>query len=381
MKSIKILRETKKANKGITLVALVITVIILIILAGITIAGLTGEKGLIKEAKTAKELTEVASLEEQIELAIIKAEQKHRNPTIDDVITELINNKVISDESKVNKETGSIHTELGYLIEGKLDDYIGKTSTGDGNNTTDGNTSGGGDTPTPPVSNIAVPGEIVTGDENKTYTKNGTAVIPVGFSIVPGLDDISEGLVISDVANDTANVGNQFVWIPVTDETKYERNISYESVYVSETAYNDTDYLPDGITDEEEAVRSAKGFFISRYEAGKKGTGTLVSKKGAIVWTNISQVDAKTTSKTMFTDNSNVKSALISGIQWDMTMGFINGKMDGMGKTYDVTNVDSGRHIGSSVTISGNNEADKVCNIYDLEGNAYEYVAEKIPTT
>ena len=46
------------------------------------------------------------------------------------------------------------------------DDYIGKTSTGDGNNTT-----GGGDTPTPPVSNVAVPGEIVTGDENKTYTK------------------------------------------------------------------------------------------------------------------------------------------------------------------------------------------------------------------
>ena len=160
MKSIKILRETKKANKGITLVALVITVIILIILAGITIAGLTGEKGLIKEAKTAKELTEVASLEEQIELAIIKAEQKHRNPTIDDVIAEIKNNKVISNENQVNKETGAVHTDLGYLIEGKLNDYIGKTSTGDGNNsgvgnttennTTDGNTSGEGDIPTLP---------------------------------------------------------------------------------------------------------------------------------------------------------------------------------------------------------------------------------------
>ncbi|MCI8636593.1 MAG: hypothetical protein HFJ36_01835, partial [Clostridia bacterium] len=91
-----------KTAKGITLVALVITVIILIILAGITIAGLTGEKGLIKEAKTAKELTELASLEEQIELAIIKAEQKHRNPTIDDVIEEIKNNKVISNENQVN---------------------------------------------------------------------------------------------------------------------------------------------------------------------------------------------------------------------------------------------------------------------------------------
>ena len=379
--------EQKIGQNGITLIALVITVIILIILAGITIAGLTGEKGLIREAKTAKELTELASLEEQIELAIIKAEQKHRNPTIDDVIEEIKNNKVISNENQVNKETGAVHTDAGYLIEGKLNDYIGKISIGDenttgnntteGNNTGDGNTSGGGDTPTPPIVNEIAPGEIVTGDENKTYTKNGTAVIPVGFAIVPGLDDVEEGLVISDVANDTENVGNQFVWIPVTDETKYERNISYESVYVSETAYNDTDYLPNGITDEEEAVRSAKGFFISRYEAGKKGTGTLVSKKGAIVWTDIPQADAKTTSKTMFTDNSNVKSALISGIQWDMTMDFINGKMDGMGKTYDVTNVDNSRHIGSSVAIAGNNEADKVCNIYDLEGNAQEYVAEK----
>ena len=140
--------------------------------------------------------------------------------------------------------------------------------------------------------------------------------------------------------------------------------------------------MPDGITDEEEAVRSAKGFFISRYEAGKKGTGTLVSKKGAIVWTNISQVDAKATAKTMFTDNSNVKSALISGIQWDMTMGFINGKIDGTNKVYDVTRSDPSRHkSGVELEIAGDNEADRVCNIYGLEGNVYEYIAEKSTKT
>ena len=66
-----------------------------------------------------------------------------------------------------------------------------------------------------------------------------------------------------------------------------------------------------------------------------------------------------------------------------MTMAFISSKprLDGTNKTYDVTKSDSSGHVGSSVTIAGNNEADKVCNIYDLEGNAYEYVAEKIPTT
>ena len=261
---------------------------------------------------------------------------------------------------------------------GRQDVYGGNTmqqdNTGDGNNST-----GGGDTPTPPVSNIAVPGEIVTGDENKTYTKNGTAVIPVGFSIVPGLDDISEGLVISDVANDTANVGNQFVWIPVADETPYERNTSYADTSVSSKAYNDTDYLPDGITDEETAVRNAKGFYISRYEAGKEGTDRLVSKKGATVWVSIPQETAKTTAKTMFTNNEHVKSGLLSGIQWDMTMAFISSKprVDGTNKTYDVTKADTSRHISGGLTIAGKNEADKVCNIYDLEGNAWEYVAEK----
>ena len=44
-----------KNNKGITLIALVITIIVLLILAGITIAMLTGENGLLTKAKDAKE--------------------------------------------------------------------------------------------------------------------------------------------------------------------------------------------------------------------------------------------------------------------------------------------------------------------------------------
>ena len=60
-----------------------------------------------------------------------------------------------------------------------------------------------------------------------------------------------------------------------------------------------------------------------------------------------------------------------------MTMAFINGKIDGTNKTYDVTKADTSRHISGELTIAGNNEADKVCNIYDLEGNAREFVAEK----
>ena len=71
-----------------------------------------------------------------------------------------------------------------------------------------------------------------------------------------------------------------------------------------------------------------------------------------------------------------VKSAMCSGIQWDMVMKFIDGKTDGNGEIYDVRTYNSTRHIGSKAE-AGKNLADKVQNIYDLEGNCWEYVAEK----
>ena len=62
-----------------------------------------------------------------------------------------------------------------------------------------------------------------------------------------------------------------------------------------------------------------------------------------------------------------------------MTMAFVNGKQDGSSdtdKTYNVTQSKESRHKGSEAP-SGQNVADRVCNIFDLEGNYYEYVAEK----
>ena len=58
-------------------------------------------------------------------------------------------------------------------------------------------------------------------------------------------------------------------------------------------------------------------------------------------------------------------------------MHFINGKLDGNGiDNFLVTTYNTNRHTGSP-TNSGFNEADKVCNIYDLESNYFEYSAEK----
>ena len=63
-----------KKNKGITLIALVITIIVLLILAGVTIATLTGDNGLLQKATTAKQENEDSKELELIKLAVSAAQ-------------------------------------------------------------------------------------------------------------------------------------------------------------------------------------------------------------------------------------------------------------------------------------------------------------------
>ena len=62
-----------KGKKGITLIALVITIIVLLILAGVTVATLAGDNGLLTKAGAAKNTSQDAEIEEQIRLAWNKA--------------------------------------------------------------------------------------------------------------------------------------------------------------------------------------------------------------------------------------------------------------------------------------------------------------------
>ena len=68
----------EKKQKGITLVALVITIIVLLILAGVTIATLTGDNGILTNATQAKFKNQMAELNEELQLFI--AEKTTENP-------------------------------------------------------------------------------------------------------------------------------------------------------------------------------------------------------------------------------------------------------------------------------------------------------------
>ena len=65
--------QTKETQKGITLISIVITIIVLLILAGISIATLNGDSGIIKKSKEAKEQTEISEEKEVVDRATVQA--------------------------------------------------------------------------------------------------------------------------------------------------------------------------------------------------------------------------------------------------------------------------------------------------------------------
>ena len=73
-----------KNQKGITLVALVVTIIVLLILAGISIAMLTGENGIIRNAQEAATANAYYGAEEQVKLAYMAVRTEIMAQTVKD---------------------------------------------------------------------------------------------------------------------------------------------------------------------------------------------------------------------------------------------------------------------------------------------------------
>lgn len=92
-------RITKKANTGITLIALVITIVVLIILAGVIISITLGNGGIIDRAKTAKQEYLNAQNDEEDRIAKYSNEidsyvDGNRDTEISDEVKRLIDEKL-----------------------------------------------------------------------------------------------------------------------------------------------------------------------------------------------------------------------------------------------------------------------------------------------
>ena len=104
-------------EKGITLIALIITIIVLLILAGISIATLTGENGMLKKVAEANEKTARGEAEEGIKL-VLNEWKIEKNQSQSKTLEEFLESKVETTElSNVEKkDNGTFEVEKnGYI--------------------------------------------------------------------------------------------------------------------------------------------------------------------------------------------------------------------------------------------------------------------------
>ena len=90
-----------KNNKGITLIALVITIIVLLILAGVAIAMLSGENGILTRASDSKVANEIGAKKDEANMAAAEGitefyEKKYvtENLTASDTVQSMVEAKI-----------------------------------------------------------------------------------------------------------------------------------------------------------------------------------------------------------------------------------------------------------------------------------------------
>ena len=109
------LKERVNGKNGITLIALVITIIVLLILAGVTIATLTGDNGILTKAQNAKEKNAQKTVEEQINLAV-QASKINEGLVIDkDILEQELTNNGIEIIKSENDELPWTVKKDGYV--------------------------------------------------------------------------------------------------------------------------------------------------------------------------------------------------------------------------------------------------------------------------
>ena len=434
-------KKEKISNmRGITLIALVITIIVLLILAGITIAALSGNNGILINTTKSKEETEIANEKEQIEIA---SASSVATSTRGDITKEdMENNLVVKQGNNATVKDEGENLRIKFKDSGR--EYIVNKDSGEVSkediNQSDDNIS------------VGEKAEFDTTINGEKGTYNNP-IIPKGFMAIDtetakwnDVDGWKNGLVIEDATNDQTTSGSQFVWVPVKNyndfhliEGYYNKvlqsylNISYNPISPSREAgsNNEEPYTPGkpnqkntvkGTQESIEMYESVKengGFYIAIYEAGINGTtesttvndkdkqiqdGSLkpVSKKGVGVWNciqwsndaGISPIDglpgndtkdgAVKVARSMYNNiylgsnnaDTNIKSTLCYGVQWDAVMNFINDNyISGTAEGYVKDSSERGNYSGK-IEVSGSKENYAEKNIYDMAGNLYEWTME-----
>ena len=334
------------------MIALVVTIIVLLILAAVAINLTIGENGIFTRAQNATEKWQEAEVNEQHEM-----------------------NGVVNFIENYNKNQGP--KKVADVVGG---DKFEKT-------------------------------ETIQDDNGKEVT------IPKDFSVHPDSNTVvDEGIIITDGTN-------EFVWVPVDDPstmfeektatltgvttqtsiysklrvrsgdsytsgapgttgirepdvlTSYDTNPQY---YQNILGFESTKSMADSMVAEYKAmsvsVKKYHGFWIGRYElTGTVDTPTV--KAGDVLTASSSEAGnwygLYKACQNVIKNNTDVKSTMIYGCQWDETMSWLNK----CGYNTDTDSSSWGNYSGSPIN-TGSVSTYKANEIFDLAGNYYDWTQE-----
>ena len=346
-------KQERRDEKGITLVALVVTIIVLIILAGVTLNIVLDNDGIINKAKQAADDYENAQKEEQELLGQI---EKYLNPPIPDgyVASSVPGENIVSsglviyegDEpvTEENHEESMLNRNQYVWI--PVDDInsmvMCSSNTGDS------------------ICNLVYDEETNTLEcTNPEHASTATNLV---------------GRLYTSTRTSTTD-GDNTIYSYTMDFTKkdqtYDSNGYHEPNTVSSDASNSLtiEQLKSDFTTMAKSVAKNGGFYISRYEVGANGE----SKKNQKVLTAASSDGSNYLGANMWYGLYNTirkideNKQMIWGCQYDQVIKFI-------GEEAQIGHSD--RNLTISKALSGQNELDKMNNVYDLEGNYREWTLE-----
>ena len=229
-----VLKERLKTHKGITLIALVITIIVLLILAGVTIATLTGDNGILTKAQNAKTQNDKATVKEKVDLAIAASLDETGKINLEQLKTNLNN------VDGINPIKDDL-TDSSFPLEVTVDEIkVIIKKDGNGNYSTSfGNDENLAQAPTSWVK--------TTKTDSNWYSYNGDTVNAP--KLVGKMTPIKYNLDLPSGANKTnrwANAitadGSMWVWIPrYAYKITYYTDSNYTTTSTTKTQYGKID--------------------------------------------------------------------------------------------------------------------------------------------
>ena len=337
----KLKRKFKNTKQqGITLIALVVTIVILLILAGVSIAMLTGNNGILTQAQRAKEETKEAQLDEKNTLtsyeqiintnAGVNLGTITGNETNNTVTQDGLGNRVVvpAGFKVVNPED---NVEDGIIIEDEDENQF-----------------------------VWIPAKSGLGT-TINLNEGGTTTIKyerTDFGIQDGLySDYSETM-------------------PVDEETSVNKFGGY---YIGRYEAGDKE------STEAKTMRTV----------GASQTNTITIKKGQVPYNNITLDNIKKLSENMAIKQGykTAKTKLISSYAWDTAINFIQiqnidygiNSQEGNYKDISFNYIDL--KMEEQIKNNGQDARVPTCqtisvsNIYDMGGNLYEYTTESYVLT